>query len=560
MNNSVALARFCWFMAIWFCTTSQAGAAIYYVHPVLGDDGNSGTSESAPLRTLARASQLSLHAGDAILLAAGQIFFGQLEFERLTGTEAAPIVISSYPPAAGSGDQRASMDAKGCEAGVYLKNCAHVAIQNLLITADAGGIKPTQMRNMGMRCGILIEADQPGKYEGFNITNVVVKDVFFEEPGFVRNPEEVRSANGTQNYGWGIRFLVASSDAIMRNITINDCQIENVDHTGLKLTAPSNCLQNVQVQRVRITDTGGPGVQMSGVSGGHFCQMDVDRSGSADDSRKWGRGSGLWTWGSTDIIIERSQFQNANGPGDSAGVHIDYNCRNVIVQYNFSAQNAGGFCEILGNNHNCAYRYNISVNDGYRVKGQNGAFQEGKIFWLSGYTGGKAPSRGPFNSYFYNNTIYVAADIVAKVAVAGTAEGVLIANNIFCIEGRSQTVMGDQNRADTGSVKGLRNIVFENNLYKSIASWPPDAPIKDRSPIFGSPEFLKPGGLKLEDYIPENSQLIQNRGIRISLLGGDEAGLLEGLNPKQDILGNPVLGLPGLGAIVQNSLAHKTTL
>ena len=26
----------------------------------------------------------------------------------------------------------------------------------------------------------------------------------------------------------------------------------------------------------------------------------------------------------------------------------------------------GGFCEILGDNINCGYRYNISVNDGYR--------------------------------------------------------------------------------------------------------------------------------------------------------------------------------------------------
>lgn len=195
------------------------------------------------------------------------------------------------------------------------------------------------------------------------------------------------------------------------------------------------------------------------------------------------------------MIIEKSRFQNANGPGDSAGVHIDYNCRNVIVQYNLSAHNAGGFCEILGNNYNCAYRYNVSVNDGYRVKGKASAFQEGKTFWLSGYVGKGNPA-GPFNTYFYNKTIYVSTNIVAKIAVAPTAAGVLIANNIFCIEGRSQTVLGDQNRADKGVAKGLRNVVFENNLYQSIASWPANAAIKDRSPIIGNPAFVNAGGNK----------------------------------------------------------------
>ena len=34
----------------------------------------------------------------------------------------------------------------------------------------------------------------------------------------------------------------------------------------------------------------------------------------------------------------------------------------------------------VGNNYNCAYRNTIRVNDGYRIKGENNAFQEGKHF------------------------------------------------------------------------------------------------------------------------------------------------------------------------------------
>ena len=535
--------------ALFSCSVSLTESATYYFHPVLGNDANTGTSPQSPFRTLARADKLKLQAGDQVLLAAGQEFAGELVFEKLAGTAAQPILISSYQPGAEIKIDQASIDAKGFVAGVCLKNCAHIEVANLSISANAGGMQPNQLVKADLRCGVLVVADAPGNYEGFTLTNLAVRDIFYEAPGFIRAPEEVKSANGTQSYGWGIRVLNSVPDATMRDIVIRDCQIDDIEHTGLKLTAPSNGLQNVSVQRVRISGTGGPGVQMSGVCGGHFSELDVNRSGSKDDSRKWGRGSGLWTWGSSDVIIEKSRFQNANGPGDSAGVHIDYNCRNVIVQYNFSAHNAGGFCEILGNNYNCAYRYNVSVNDGYRVKGKNGAFQEGKIFWLSGYTGDKNPKQGPFDTYFYNNTIYVDSNIVAKIAVAPTARGVLIANNIFYIKGRSEFVSGDQNKADKFMSRPVRDVVFKNNLFLRQSSWPADSLFRDQSPIKGDPEFKAGGGMSLEDYTPANARLVRNRGIPIPLIPGDATGLAGGLKLERDILGRPIHGNPDLGAI-----------
>jgi hypothetical protein len=254
-----------------------------------------------------------------------------------------------------------------------------------------------------MRCGVLIEAEAAGRYGDIELTRLQVSDVSFEEPGFVRPAADVETANGTGRYGFGIRFIVKSAAAQMSRIAVTDCEIENVNHTGLKFTAPTDGIQNVRVERVRVVHAGGPGVQMSGVRSGRFREPYVDPSGSTRDTRNWGRGSGLWTLGSSDVVIERSQFFHANGPGDSAGVRPDYHCRNVVVQYNLSAYNAGGFCEVLGNNFNCAYRYNVSVNDGHRVKGKAGAFQEGKTFWLSGDVG-QGPRRGPFNTCLDNNT------------------------------------------------------------------------------------------------------------------------------------------------------------
>jgi hypothetical protein len=247
------------------------------------------------------------------------------------------------------------------------------------------------------------------------------------------------------------------------------------------------------------------------------------------------------------VVVERSEFTNANGPGDSAGVHIDYRCRDVVVQYNFSANNAGGFCEILGDNHNCAYRYNVSVNDGYRVKGRNGAFQDGKLFWLSGYVG-KGKPVGPFNSYFYNNTIFVGDGIEAKIAVAPTAEGVLIANNIFYLKNAGRLVAGDQLRADQRSGGKLKRVYFANNAFLRADTWPADCGIQDVAPLIGDPGFAKPGGLSATDYVPRNVAMVKDRGIPVPHLPGDDVGLRLGVGVSVDFLGNPVSGAPDLGA------------
>src|SRR3546814_893701 len=204
--------------------------------------------------------------------------------------------------------------------------------------------------------------------------------------------------------------------------------------------------------------------------------------------------SGLWTWSSSNILIEKNRFTYANGPGDSAGAHIDFNCDNVVLQYNFSAYNAGGFCEILGNTFNCAYRYNISVNDGIRIKGKDGAFQEGKTFWLSGYQGEARKRKGPVNTYFYNNTIYLDQGVTAKFAIDGRSDGILIANNIFYIAGDSRMVMGDQSKPDDAADERLSRVHFSNNLYLKPGNWPADLLIQDNAPLFGDPAFAAGGG------------------------------------------------------------------
>lgn len=532
------------------CKTSNNSSKSYYFNPVSGENSNSGTSKKSAFKTLSKIRSLKIKAGDHIYLAAGETFNEPLELIEILGSETQPVLVSTYGK---SKDSMSHIKVEGYLNGVLIENCRNLSIQNLDISAKAKNnqIKTEQKT---MRCGILVQITKDEIFQNLSLKNLQVHDIFYENSGFERPKNEVRSANGTQNYGWGIRFINQTKNGLMKHIQIQNVQVDNVSHTGIKLTSRDHSanhgIDTFEISNSVVTNTGGPGIQMSGVKNGHIFKNTVDHSGSASDSRKWGRGSGLWTWGSQNVLIEKNRFTNANGPGDSAGAHIDFNCKNIVIQYNFSANNAGGFCEILGNNYNCAYRYNISVNDGYRIKGENEAFQEGKIFWLSGYSGKKR--RGPFNSYFYNNTIFVKDSLTAKIAIDRLAKGILIANNIFQIEGSSKLVKGDQYNPETEGSWLAKDVVFTNNLFFTDKSWPKELKLQDQHPYFGNAEFNTPGSLLPMGYTPGNLDLIQDKGIQIQKLPQDSIGIIYGLQVKNDILGRPINNLPDLGAIETN--------
>jgi hypothetical protein len=531
---------------------SSGSNTLYYINSVLGNDSNNGTSQNTAWKSLSKINDIVLKPGDSVLLANNVVFEQPLLLNNILGSAQKKIVFTSYSPNNTFIKERATIKTENVLNAICINDCSFIELKNITVSARPG-INKNLRSVKPQRCGILVQPTKNGVIENIIFDNIMVQDVFYETSGYKRPITEVTSANGTQSYGWGIRFINRTKEAIIKDIFIKNCQINNVSHTGIKFTGKNHNIKNIVIENCKILETGGPGIQMSGVDQGHIVNNYINKSGSANDSRKWGRGSGLWTWGSKDILIEKNYFLNANGPGDSAGAHIDFNCKNIILQYNFSAYNAGGFCEILGNNYNCAYRYNISVNDGHRVKGTNGAFQEGKTLWLSGFAGKNIQRNGPFNSYIYNNSIFVSKNVVSKFAFDKGSDGILIMNNIFYIQGESKGVLGDQYKPDTSGESQIKNVVFKNNLFLNADNWPNNIPIKDTMPLFGSPEFINVGGLNLKDYITKNTELIKDKGVKIERIPNDANGLILGLKVTHDILGQQIIDNPDMGAIEQKN-------
>ena len=502
------MKRFLLIIALVFSSCSQvqygdkndAGYS-YHFNSVTGDNSNLGTKEK-PFKSLDFLNNIKLSNGDKILLSNGSTFLNTIELINEDGIE-----ISNYDSEGNS--ELPIINSKGKIAAIFIENSSKIKISNVEITADGGGQNKYLHKKLktDLRAGILYIVTDKKLHSGLDILSVNIRDVFYEDAGYARNESEVRTPNGTKSYGWGIRILNLSEFGNLENISIKNSQFTNISHTAIRFIGKKERqFKNLEIFDNIVLRTGGPGMVFNSTRNLFARGNDINYSGSFDDSRKWGRGSGLWTWGTSNAVISQNKFQNANGPADSAGCHIDFNCNDVIVENNLSRNNAGGFIEILGNNYNCSYRNNISINDGHRVKGKNGAFQEGKTFWLSGYIGRGQERNGPFNSYIYGNRVYVGKDITPKIAVDKASKGIYVANNVFYFENDPVMVLGDQYKPDKGGGTEIINVFFENNIfYKN--HWPKDVLIQPKNNIILTENDLKKQFSGSNSYI---SNLEQN--------------------------------------------------
>ncbi|MEM6379862.1 MAG: right-handed parallel beta-helix repeat-containing protein, partial [Bacteroidota bacterium] len=467
----------------------------FYLDSIHGDDSNDGRSPKRAWKSLEKANEHRFEPGTQLLLAKGSKFDGTLLLQG-GGNKQQPVLVGAYEGITPS-DELPIIDGKGYLAAVQITNGKYFKIQDLELTADAGTVQDSLA--LAKRYGVYIHANEQGDYPGIHLKNLFIHHIFstLNPPGDGQNP--------TSNRGIGISFQMEEKGAKIRDVTIESCRIEMTGHTGIRISGARkykdwDFLEGVTIINNRLKHIGGPGM-VPGVCQNVIVRGNiVDHSGSSIDPRMHARGSGIWPWNSRNVLIENNQFLHARGKADSCGVHIDFYCRDVVVQYNLSMDNEGGFVEILGDVWNSTYRYNISINDGFRVKRENGAKQEGKVLWTSGYVGRKQKKHGPYNNYIYNNTVYVKSDLRSCFSFTGTTKGLLIANNIFDIEGITENVSGDQDRRIDDKSIALERVVFQNNLYTRTGILPASLSIKDEKPIIGSPNFVARGQLSPEAY------------------------------------------------------------
>lgn len=531
----------------------QVFAADYYVSASTGLDTNNGLTPASAFQSIDKVNALALQPGDRVLFKAGDSWTGML-WPKGSGTLVSPITISSYD----SGD-KPIIDGNGFQAALLIFNDDAYEISGLALTNQAshldgggndkllsgfGGAENDNGSGRDVRFGVKIVANTRS-LAYFRIGELDIYDVY---------PTPINTA--FQHRGYGIKFesqsdVGANEIYIISDVEMDSLSVSTTGHYGV--WARPLGLDGVDLHKhfdfvlrnSTFQNTGGAGFVPAKVENLLVENNRFDGTGSSIDPRMWKRGSGLWPFDSKDVIIQHNTVMNAQGPLDSYGIHIDYNNENVVVQYNFSYNNEGGFAQILGANINSGYRYNISVADGSRVDGVNGAIQNGRIFNVSNFCNIPAgcPSTGNF---IYNNTVYVPDNISPEIFFKGGSGQTALYNNLIYVE------PGNPGLSTQLAQNGVeyfiaRNLFYPQALFTLDAALTTDA-------LFIEPELRMPGEpfAALYKLLPPSMAKYQGK-----LISGSANTMAYSLNNGgQDFFGNPIsdIQMPHIGAYNGNEL------
>jgi hypothetical protein len=485
-----------------------------------GDDTNNGTSESTPWKTLTKANTATqngglLQPGGKLLFNKGDTFVGQLVI-GCSGTKDNPIEISSYgtgdkPILTGVGANMGTNNDGDAAEVIKMNNTSHILMNDLHITNDRQvGLGWNGSGNKSY--GIYLTADKwGGRTKGLTFRNLdftaifgvdminwegnVDTDNYKAQAFFFDSAENHDGATGP-----------AATEVGIDDVLIEDCYFYNLGGSGITIRhlggydsdGASERNQNYVIRNNHFENLGGDGVVFASVYNGLVENNEYHNLGLGDKNnaadRQFGRGEGCWIWDSWNIVVQYNKQYRNKGFGDTygAGGHVDFFCKDVIFQYNYSEDTDGGFVEILGDCENTTFRHNVSVNDGHRTHHHN------YTIWLSGYVGtGKTPVPSR-NNYVYNNTVYVNNSAI-KPQISIFAEDTYIYNNVFMYLNGSS--MGIRNEDDVngfkedmqnGGVLEVSNNMFQGSIGTTFKN-KDAAKLDNEWPSFSSPSGSSPG-------------------------------------------------------------------
>ena len=389
-------------------------SSTYYVNSSDGSDSNDGLSTLSPWRSISRVNSEGLLPGDSVLFKSGEIFKGRLTLLDESGMTGSPIVMGSF----GEG-VKPVIDGDGYLSAIRIKNSGYVHVVNLEVINERTQSQPGV--NEDRRYGIYIENSfsDGTTFDHFRFSNLSFREIY---PTTLLSDDDKSGVNAhaiTTTGSWG--------DSI-HLIRFRDMQIENCYFTGIgRHAVVLKAVEGLEIRENLFQHVGGAGIVIGAKCKDVLVEYNVtDHTGSSMDPRMAGRGSGIWCFNSSNLVVQFNKFMYARGIKDSYGMHIDHSNRNVVYQYNYSEGNEGGFVEILGNNVNVGYRYNLSVGDGWRKRGN----VSGQLFWLSGWSGDPQNPIASDSVFIYNNSIFVPDSIQPGILIKH-AERCRIYNNII---------------------------------------------------------------------------------------------------------------------------------
>ncbi|MBK3516149.1 T9SS type A sorting domain-containing protein [Carboxylicivirga marina] len=523
----------------------------YYISSSEGDDANDGTID-APFKTLQKISQAPLKPGNTVNFKCGDRFDGHFVVNG-SGSLANPITIKAYgegakPIITGEVGEAAGGD---YQEAILVENQDNIIFDGLEInnerTVNRTGVDETDA------FGIYILNTGSEIMRNFVFRNMTFQNVYAPKP--ILQDEGEDSFNGLEVAA--VRFYVekntiAGQEKNIQDVLMEDCYFTDLQRLGVHMKHGGgaagvgdemiNRNVNLVFRNNEFHYLGGTCILPTKT---YNCLIEdnlFNHPGSNVDPRMPNRGSSVWTWRCYNTVIQRNRCISARGYLDSHGIHIDHENHNTFVQYNYMEDCEGGFVEILGGNVNAVYRFNVSVNDGWR---DNPNWKNSNhTIWINQ----NAPSGTHYcdYSYIYNNTVVI--DQPYSTAIDVNAKNTHIFNNIFYSTngsgmGTKQMVMNNN-----GTELYMKNNLFFGGVAQSFKSL-------DANPVSGDPLFTTTEEENADKYQIKDQSPVIDAGI--AKLGPPIPGAGEGIfkdvpeYPTVDFYGNPVdlsKGTPNIGA------------
>jgi len=483
----------------------------YYISNV-GSDSNIGSIQQ-PFKTLSRINDVALHPGDTVFFNKGNKFNGRFTVNG-SGTKARPIVITSYgdgakPVITGLVDEKHG----DYMAAILVENNEHIVFEDLDVQNNRRfapvieGQNPYRAASDSAKSyGIHILNSENGIMHNFTFRNLTVRNVYSVKTVKASNQ---KAFNAFTPAGIKIEATRNTKDKVgtIDGVLIENCRFVNLQRLGVHLkhnlgirkgaNDSISRIMNVVVRNNEFQHIGGTCVLPIRT---YNCLIENNMfyyPGSRIDARMPGRGSSVWTWYCINTVIQHNTCLHIRGIWDSHGIHIDHSNQNTFIQYNYMEDCEGGFVEVLGGNNNAVYRYNVSVNDGWRndPNWRNG----NHTIWVTE----EAHGHHTDSVYIYNNTVYM--DREYSTAIDAVAENINIYNNIF------HAVKGDVGKKQT-KLKGKTSLYVSNNLF--CGDYSANFTDVDENRVMSNPLFLNEGHSSPFAYqLQENSPAI-NAGVK----------------------------------------------
>ena len=525
------------------------GQTTYFVDDAIGKDSNSGTNEATPFKSIEKINQLHLKPSDSLLFRRGGQWKGNLT-PIGSGAKNRRIVFGAY----GSGPAPI-LDAEGRISNgetisytIRFLNQEYIELRDLKIKNESileaprkYPLKDNVTYVYTPKMGIYIEGKDCGTLHDIQLINLEICHV---------NGDMSTKDNG------GI-FVEITRDKNVSNqvksnfdgLYVEGCYIHNVDRTGwsnrsvwdrrslnsrwgevLANGKTDNWYPNTNVIfRNNKFEKAGANALIVRVAKSplvEYCLFTKNGiKGSGNASFPFNCDDALFQYNEASYTFYNSEANSWNHKPDvdAGGFDSDWNCKNTIIQYNYSHHNGHGgilICCDGGSktsfNDGTIIRYNIFESNNHHIVRNSGSTTDTKIY----------------NNIFFAGVEQDSVQLIYHKSWGGYSNTTSYMNNIFYS-------LGEGNWFDLG--KSTNNKFRANTFYGTIKNEPEDLEKSKKNPLFKSDIPSETNWKPYLRFLLKNGSPEIDKGIDIKG------------HPMKDFLGNPIIGKPDRGVFENNN-------